>query len=108
MTLPKPVWFALLVFAQSIVAGLWLALLLFVQSMSADAEPTPKPLGESSLGSVAMEIPAAQHQHLQIYSSPGLLPYNIAVGKSCGETYTMCYPGNLSQWSRGNYYGARQ
>lgn len=65
MTLPKPVWFALLVFAQSIVAGLWLVLLLFVQSMSVDAEPSPKPLGELSLGSVAMEIPAAMHQRLK-------------------------------------------
>lgn len=65
MTLPKPVWLALLVFAQSIVAGLWLVLLLFVQSVSADAESTPKPVGELSLGSVAMEIPAAMHQRLK-------------------------------------------
>lgn len=65
MTLPKPVWLALLVFAQSIVAGLWLVLLLFVQSMSADAEQIPKPLKELSLGSVAMEIPAAMHQRLR-------------------------------------------
>lgn len=65
MTLPKPVWLALLVFAQSIIAGLWLVLLLFVQSMNAGAEPTTKPSGELSLGSVAMEIPAAMHQRLK-------------------------------------------
>lgn len=65
MTLPKPVWMALLMFAQSIVAGLWLVLLLFVQSMSAGAESPPKSTGDLSLGSVAMEIPAAMHQRLK-------------------------------------------
>ena len=65
MTLPKPVWLALLVFAQSVVAGLWLVLLLFLQSMSADAESTPQPQAELTLGSVAMEIPAAMHQRLK-------------------------------------------
>lgn len=65
MTLPKPIWLALLVFAQSIIAGLWLVLLLLVQSMNADAESTAKPAGELSLGSVAMEIPAAMHRRLK-------------------------------------------
>ena len=65
MTLPKPVWLALLVFAQSIIAGLWLVLLLFVQSMNVGAEPTAKQSGGLSLGSVAMEIPAAMHQRLK-------------------------------------------
>lgn len=65
MTLPKPIWLTLLVFAQSVIAALWLVLLLFVQSMNADAEPTAKPAGELSLGSVAMEIPAAMHQRLK-------------------------------------------
>lgn len=65
MTLPKPIWLALLVFAQGVIAALWLVLLLFVQSMNADAEPTAKPVPELSLGSVAMEIPAAMHQRLK-------------------------------------------